>query len=498
MPRRPARRGRGSSDRTPGPRRPSGETDGRRTQAVDEYDEVGAKGDPRDRVPARLVRIARKYPDLPIGTVGVSGLSSRDAGFARALEQCILQRWNTLQAIAASRLDRDWRILQGSVRAALLAGSAELLLMDAVPDHAAINETVNRVRKHVHDGAAGLVNAVLRRVAALRGEILPADHPDALNFHHRRDVLPLVDGRALVLTEPVFAEDEVLRLCQQTSHGEPLVVHWVAAHGLARTRELCHHDLVRPPICVTATDPRTLEPLAGEEGPLAPHDRFGFYIVTDEQLDLGRFLAQDPSRRIQDPASAEPVAATAGLRPGLIVDYCAGRGTKTKQLAETHPEARILATDVDASRRNDLRRAFIDHPRVDVVDPAGLAPAMGRTDLLVLDVPCSNTGVLARRPEARYRFDTDTLRSIASLQKGIVRETQPLLGPSAAILFSTCSLEPLENRKIAHWIGHHFGFEIQAEHQTFPSGIPGSPPREIHDGSFHAVLARSETDSSET
>ena len=495
---RPARRGRSQANRTPGPRRRAGGTEVRSSRREDEYDEVAARGDARDRVHGRLVRIARKYPDLPIGTVDVSGLSARDAGFARALEQSILQRWNTLQAVAASRLDRDWRILQGSVRAALLAGSAELLLMDGVPDHAAINETVNRVRRHVHGGAAGLVNAVLRRVAALRGEILPADHPDAIDFHRRRDLLPLVDGRALVLTEPVFAEDEILRLCQQTSHGEPLVVHWVAAHGLARTRELCHHDLVRPPICVTAADPATLEPLSGESGPLSPHDRGGFFVVTDEHLDLGSFLGQDFSRRIQDPASAEPVAATAGLRPRLIVDYCAGRGTKTKQLAETHLDARILATDVDPTRRNDLRRVFRDHPRVEVVDPVELAPVMGQTDLLVLDVPCSNTGVLARRPEARYRFDSDTLRSISSLQKSIVRETQPLLGPTAAILFATCSLEPMENRKIAHWIGHHFGFDLRTEHQTFPSGIPGSSPRQIHDGSFHAILTRGDLQTLET
>ncbi|MCP4833763.1 MAG: hypothetical protein GY895_03270 [Phycisphaera sp.] len=494
MTRRPARGGRNASNRQPGPRKRVEESVRRGHPSQDENEISLSEGDARDRVHARLVRIAREYPDLPIGSADTSGLSPRDVGFARALEQCVLQRWNTLQAVAASKVDRDWRILQGSVRAALLAGTAELLLMDAVPDHAAINETVNRVRRHVHSGAAGLVNAVLRRIAALRGETLPADHPDAIDFHPHRDVLPLVDGRALRLTEDVFSEDEIQRLCQQTSHGEPLVVHWVAAHGLAKTRELCHHDLVRSPICMTATDPTTLEPHATEDGPLLAHTRPGFFVVTDERLDLGQFLRADPSRRIQDPASAEPVAATAGLEPALIIDYCAGRGTKTRQLAETHPQARILATDVDSTRRNDLRRAFDGHPTVEVVEPYGLAEAMGRADLLVLDVPCSNTGVLARRPEARYRFDIDNLRSIARLQKDIVRDTEPLLAPSGSILFSTCSLEPLENRKIAHWIGHHFGLDVRAENQTFPSGTPGSPPTEIHDGSFHALLTRKATE----
>ena len=490
----PTPRGRGRGPSRRGGRTRADGPDRSRSRSTDRRPEEATfdpeRGDARDRVHARLVKLARQFPDLKIGSVDTSGLDAREAAFARALEQCVLQRWLTLQAIAASRVDRDWRILQGSIRAALLAGTAELLLMDGVPDHAAINETVGRVRRHVHSGAAGLVNAVLRKVAALRDEVVDPDHPAARGFHDRRDVVPLPDGRAIILKEPVFADEVVLRLAQQTSHGEPLVVHWIAAHGIQRTRELCHHDLIRPPVCVTATDPRTLESDATEEGPLVPHDRSGFFVVTDESLDLGRFLQAGPGRRIQDPASAEPVAGTAGLRPRLIVDYCAGRGTKTRQLADLHTDARILATDVDEARRRDLARAFASHDRVDVVPPEGLRDAIGRTDLLVLDVPCSNTGVLARRAEARYRFDPESLKSIARLQKGIVRETEPLLAEEGSILFATCSLEPVENRKVAHWIGHHFGLELVREHQTFPSGRPGDRPTGVHDGSFHALLSR--------
>ena len=181
-----SRDNRGPSDRTPdsrgggrGPGRPghsrpkAAPRTGPRPPAGTEQDLPDpSTGDARDRVQARLVRIAREYPDLPIGSVDVGGLSSRDAAFAKALEHVILHRWNTLQAIADSQVDRDWRILQGSIRAALLSGTAELLFMDTVPDHAAINETVNRVRRHVHQGAAGLVNAVLRKIAALRGPVL--------------------------------------------------------------------------------------------------------------------------------------------------------------------------------------------------------------------------------------------------------------------------------------------------------------------------------------
>ena len=124
-----SRDNRGPSDRTPdsrgggrGPGRPghsrpkAAPRTGPRPPAGTEQDLPDpSTGDARDRVQARLVRIAREYPDLPIGSVDVGGLSSRDAAFAKALEHVILHRWNTLQAIADSQVDRDWRILQGSI-----------------------------------------------------------------------------------------------------------------------------------------------------------------------------------------------------------------------------------------------------------------------------------------------------------------------------------------------------------------------------------------------
>ena len=487
MNRRPSQGNSGRRARGPrrsGPRAPSFERPG------EEPRPDPREGDARDRVHARIAGIAKQYPDLPIGSVTTTGLSGRDANFARAIEQAVLMRWNTLQAVVSSQLDRDWRRLQGSVRSALLTGTAELLLLDSVPDHAAINEAVKRVREHVHQGAAGLVNAVLRRVLELREELLPADHPAAVDFHEHRDVLPLSDGRAWRLNKPIFDEDGVVRLAQQTSHGMPLVVHWVSAHGLERTRFLCQHDLVRAPVCVTASRPESLLPLAAEDGPLRPHERHGFFVLDPERIGITSFLSEDPSRRVQDPASAEPVAATSGLRPKLIVDFCAGRGTKTRQLAEIHPDAEILATDVDARRFQDLKTLFEGHPRVRAVEAPALREAMGRTDLLVLDVPCSNTGVLARRPEARYRFDVEMLEDISTLQRRIIRDAEPLLGPEGTVLFSTCSLEPAENRRMTDWMTRRFGLEIRSEGQRFPEGVPTDPPTRIADGSYHAILAR--------
>ena len=383
-----------------------------------------SKGHARGRVHAHVHRQLRRFPDLDIGGVDTRDLEPRDAHFAKALEHAVVRRWITLEAIAASQVNRPWETLDAHVQAALMIGTAQILFMDNVPVHAAINESVNVVRSHIHVGATGLVNAVLRSISRLHTGTLEPGHPDAQQSLDHRNLVPMSDGSALVLAQDVFDQDPVIRLVEQTSHGEDLVIHWISAHGLARTQELCLHDLVVPSITLTASDPDSIR-----NGPVEPHSREGFFVWKGVPGELGVFLAAHPGSRVQDPASAEPIAATSVLSPKLIVDYCAGRGTKTHQLAEIHPEARIIASDIDHGRRHSLREAFAHHPRVDVVEHGDFRDAIGKTDLLLLDVPCTNTGVLPRRPEAKYRFGTDSLKSLAQLQRTIVRETQPLLAP---------------------------------------------------------------------
>src|SRR5690606_28607210 len=112
---------------------------------------------------------------------------------------------------------------------------------------------------------------------------------------------------------------------------------------------------------------------------------------------LERLLAARPDIWAQDPASSGAVESAAGLEPGLVVDACAGRGTKTRQLAAMFPAARVIATDTDAQRFAELRRVFEGSERVEVVPPRRLREVVdGGADLVLLDVPCSNTGVLSR------------------------------------------------------------------------------------------------------
>jgi 16S rRNA (cytosine967-C5)-methyltransferase len=297
----------------------------------------------------------------------------------------------------------------------------------------------------------------------------------------RRDELPLADGGAWRLRQSVFAEDPVRRLAESTSHPRDLITHWSAAHGWTATVGLAMHSLLTAPVLVTG----------GIEVPdpdLRPHEEPAFHVFAGARGSLHRWLETHPAARVQDPASAAAVQATASLHPRTIVDYCAGRGTKTRQLVRLHPDAQIVATDRDAERRAALRRATEREARVTVVEPRDLAGRAGTADLLVLDVPCSNTGVLARRPEAKYRFDDSTMASLVQVQRQIIADALPLLAPSGTLLYATCSVEPIENSQQVQWMCRWHPLMARATRSHLPTGLPGDAPSSYRDGGFLACV----------
>jgi 16S rRNA (cytosine967-C5)-methyltransferase len=118
----------------------------------------------------------------------------------------------------------------------------------------------------------------------------------------------------------------------------------------------------------------------------------------------------------------------------------------------------------------------------------------GTADLVLLDVPCSNTGVLPRRPEARYRFSADSLASVAGVQRQIIADSIPLLidtpGRRGAILYSTCSLEPEENAAQPVWARRWHRFEAAKGSFTEPAGAPGGPATGYRDGAYSVLMRR--------
>jgi len=430
---------------------------------------TGETPDARALVFARLSRQMLRYPDLAIEPFEDGRLTAREQAFARAMEVAAIGRWRTLETILATRLRKPWGSLEPKVRGALMGGAAQLLFMDRVPDHAAVAETVSWAKRTVRPGAGKLVNGVLRAVTRLRKELLPATDPRSRDWWDHRDVVPLETGEALLLDETVFSGHTATRLAEQASLCDELIDGWIRASGWENTQLRAHHCLARPPLFL-------------HEGDTPGR------LWTGSHDELVTLLARNPEARVQDPGSARVVEATRTLSPGLIVDFCAGRGTKTRQLASLHPEAEILATDVNESRMTDLLNTFEGHDRIRAVRPNDLRDVIGTVDLLVLDVPCSNTGVLPRRSQARYRLTPRRQAGLSKLQKGIVTDTVPLLAPGAHLLYSTCSLEPGENERIARWIESRYEVITERTGLVEPAGRPGDDPGSYSDGGFHALF----------
>ncbi|MEL7474164.1 MAG: transcription antitermination factor NusB, partial [Planctomycetota bacterium] len=371
---------------------------------------------------------ADRFPQLAIGDPNTRGLDARDAAFARSLSEMTIRRWFTSKWLAEQFTERPLHLAPPKLRAALLAGVTQVAFMDGVADHAAIFETVEWTKARLKPRAGGVVNAVLRRVTEALGTPVQDElGPQRSNQNEQifdPSSLPRSDGSRLPLNGLQLPSDPLEALSIATSCPISLLRRWSGSRSERACASLAWHGLVRAPTIVRVGD----ADLAEDRSLVAPHDATGHAVWNGQPGELAPFLGRHRDVWIQDAAASEPVASVADLAPGLIIDVCAGNGTKTRQLAATFPNARILASDVDADRLRTLAAAFEHDDRVEVVAADQLLDrAVGTADLVLLDVPCSNTGVLARRVEARYRLTKKSLQRLLDVQRQIIADALRLL-----------------------------------------------------------------------
>lgn len=450
-----------------------------RTGVSSEFGSPGASTGARQIALRCLAEHARRFPDLVPHPLPTDGLDLRDAALARAIHDSVIRRWLTLRAVLGPRLTMPFDEMEPKLKAVLLAGAAQLLLLDKIPPHAAVSESVEWAKRHVRAKAGGLVNAVLRR---LNDAIVGRER----HFEDHLDQVLLSDGRAMDLAEPFLPEDPIERLALQASLPAGVLRRWIDTRGVADARRAAMQSLCLPPTILNTSF--ATDAIAAAR----PHEMPGSAVFTGAPSDLSDLLAARSDVWVQDPASSSTIRAVAGLvTPRLIVDLCAGRGTKTRQLAHTWPQARIIACDTDRARARDLAEVFCGHDRVQVLPVREVLPAVaGQADFVLLDVPCSNSGVFARRPEAKYRFSRDQTRRLGDVQRQLLADAVPMLSPRGMVLYATCSLEPEEDAAPLAWAAQWHGFHILQSDLVWPAGVPGRDAAGYHDGSFFALLAR--------
>lgn len=387
--------------------------------------------------------------------LALEDLDHRDRAFARELAQGTERQHLFLDFVLGQLVDKGLP-KDPQVLSALRLGAYQLLCMAGVQDHAAVHETVALVEHH-----RGFVNGVLRNLARrIQGAgIAPLLPPEGTQEH-----LAMVSGL------PPF-----------------LVSRWVETFGLEAARQVCEAARTKPTMTLAPTH-RALgvEPLQqrleAEGVSTRPLEEPGMLVweggaspLAGKAFADGWFLVQGPTAR----AAVQAVAAAAGE---TVLDLCAAPGTKTVFLAEAvGPEGRVLAFDVDVERRqkineNCARVGVADRVQV-LEDLAGLATPPHR---VLVDAPCSNTAVLARRLEVRRWISAATIRDLARVQVELLRQAVGYCRPGGRVVYSTCSLEPEENHEVvAAVVGA--GCRLVSEQLSLPRG-PAT------DGGYFAVL----------
>lgn len=421
------------------------------------------------------MRVAEQFPDIEPPDNDLSGLSSADGALALAIYRTSVQRWFTLQQLIELHLSKQLRRLEPGMQAALVSGAAQLVFFDRLPAYAVVDESVRVARELVRPQAAGMVNAVLRKIDRMLKGSRKID-----GWTPSPSCIPLPGGRALQLNQAVLPEATPLdkHLVVATSMPLRLVREWLQRWGEEETVALCLQSIENPPTTVVVESGFD----RGANATLfSPHEREGLVIWSGSNEQLSDFLGGHADRRVQDAASVMAVTSTRGHQPKTILDYCAGKGTKTRQLAIEHPDADIFATDTHPGRRDELRAATQGLANVKVIEPGQAGDQ--QYDLVLLDVPCTNTGVLGRRPEARYRYTQQAMGELVKLQREIVELASQWVAAGGLLLYSTCSVEPPENRKQADRLVRRGGERLH-EHQEMPKGSGGS----YTDGSYHALV----------
>jgi len=393
---------------------------------------------------------------------------------ATALVLGVLRRRGTLDAVLSCYSTRKLPLLKAATRNVLRAGLHEMLYMDDSPTHAVVHAAVESVRALGRPNDAGFVNALLRGIGRAVKRVAPGEATDL------RRALPRGEF-SWYFPRSVFPDRNHDAAGFLAARGS--TAKWIAAR---RLEEL---GFDRALACLerqASTPPTFLRPAPGRKQAVRDALRAAEVAVSDGPHEL--LLALPPQQRVgpvfelcgkdvvvQDAVASQVAPFLAPEEGWRVLDYCAAPGGKATHLAQ-------LGAEVTAWDNSPERLALV----AENAERLGLGNLRcgepeGSYDAVLVDAPCSNTGVLARRPEARWRVKERHLGNLTERQAKILREAAAFLREGGVLVYSTCSLEPEENRGAAASLR---GFEVESGRTCYPDESAG-------DGGYMARLRAS-------
>ena len=364
-----------------------------------------------------LLRVEREsaYADELLHSSMLAELSPLDRNLATEIVMGVL-RWRSVLDETIARFSfTPFRKLDVEVLTALRIGIYQKQFLSKIPAHASVNETVELVKQAKKTSAAGLVNAVMRKVKSEQ-----------------------YDLHASKLTGEAY-------LSSALAHPKWLVERWAKNFGAEHAQLICEYDQRIPHTTVRLNSAEDEAALTTHNIQLAPGA-----LMKNARIvisgDLTPELLQSRNIAIQDEGS-QLIAALVG-EGQRILDCCAAPGSKTAAIAARHRTAEIIAAERHPHRASLLRR-LVPQSNVQVVTADAInLPYTAEFDCILADVPCSGTGTLAHNPEIKWKLKAEDLTDLQSRQIAILKAAMNYLRPRGKLLYSTCSLEPEENEQV--------------------------------------------------
>lgn len=355
-------------------------------------------------------------------------------------------RWKSkLDWVLTGFFHGDFNKCINPVKNAMRIGLYQILFLDRVPDHAAINESVEITKRIQSQRTAGLVNGVLRNIARNIDKIRYPNQSQDLNFY-----------------KSVY-----------NSYQKWMVENWVAQFGVDQADQVMEAMNTKPGIAIRIN--RTmiskaddiaermrnlgyeLEDISGIEG--------CYYLKSSGEDISGNDFFKKGEITVQDPSSALLVGLASPEKGSYIADFCAAPGGKSVMMGEImENEGKIIAFDKFEQKlpliEENAKRMGIDIIKTIQADATTL-DVKGEPDIILLDVPCSGTGTLQKHPEIKWSLEKDSIIKLNRTQRKILDNAARNCPVGGIIIYSTCSIERAENRDMVDkFLEDNEGFEL--------------------------------------
>ncbi len=382
----------------------------------------------------RRVALENAYAaDLLFALLG-SNTKKSDAALATELTLGVLRWQRLLDFLLERHLERRCDQLDLPVLLAMRIGLYQLRYLDRIPRHAAVNESVELVKRGRKSSAAGIVNAVLRKATA---------------------EAKLREGEINKLIPERTPADERLGILY--SHPTWVVSRWIRHFGEVRTRGLLEANNRPSPLTCAVPEEAAVNRTAESLSKCGFEVKPGRWLRGALQISGGNPVSSESFRsgeiHFQDEASQMVAHLVDARESQTALDTCAAPGGKTMLLARAvGPHGHVISGDIREHRlrmiREQLTRTAATNVELLALDATQPFPFASKFDRVLIDAPCSGTGTLSRNPEIRWRLKPDDLTEAHRSQVAMLRNALAAAKHESRVVYSTCSLEAEENENV--------------------------------------------------